>query len=224
MLTWDLLSTLTKTLNICAIPDMSSGAQRRVQLTKASNNAFLSTNLDRMKLVFRSARDGGDGKHKNLYTMENAQLGKYGGGEITRLTNGPWTDTCCEWSPRGDWIVFSSTRDKPKGALEKDNGLDLGYFTVFLVKANDLSVVVRVMESGSDIAGHVNHPFFSSDGKSIVMTAILAAMSADPISLPLFLHSMRPYGDIFIFDIDPDNINKNKNVKKFNHKQHGTCF
>ncbi|KAL7175165.1 hypothetical protein ACSBR2_028884 [Camellia fascicularis] len=34
-----------KTLNICATPDMSSGAQRRVQLTKAFNNAFPSTNL-----------------------------------------------------------------------------------------------------------------------------------------------------------------------------------
>ncbi|KAI8015996.1 hypothetical protein LOK49_LG05G00783 [Camellia lanceoleosa] len=190
-----------ETLNICAIPDVSSGAQRT-------------------KLVFRSTREGGDEKHKNLYIMENAQSGEYGGGEITRLTNGPWTDTHCQWSPRGDWIVFSSTRDKPKGAPEKDNGLDPGYFAVFLVKANDPSVVVRVMASGSDVAGHVNHPFFSPDGKSIVVTADLAAVSADPVSLPLFLHSVRPYGDIFTFDIDPDNINKNKNVKKFNRITH----
>ncbi|CAL5392248.1 unnamed protein product [Camellia sinensis] len=209
-----------ETLNICAIPDVSSGAQRRVQLTKGSNNAFPSTNPDGTKLVFRSTRDGGDEKHKNLYIMENAQSGEYGGGEITRLTNGPWTDTHCQWSPRGDWIVFSSTRDKPKGAPEKDNGLDPGYFAVFLVKVNDPSVVVRVMASGSDVAGHVNHPFFSPDGKSIVVTADLAAVSADPVSLPLFLHSVRPYGDIFTFDIDPDNINKNKNVKKFNRITH----
>ncbi|KAL7219560.1 hypothetical protein ACSBR2_012586 [Camellia fascicularis] len=209
-----------KTLNICAIPDVSSGAQRRIQLTKASNNAFPSTNPDGTKLVFRSTRDGGDEKHKNLYIMENAQSGEYGGGEITRLTNGPWTDTHCQWSPRGDWIVFSSTRDKPKDAPEKDNGLDPGYFAVFLVNVNDPSVVVRVMSSGSDVAGHVNHPFFSPDGKSIVVTADLAAVSADPISLPLFLHSVRPYGDIFTFNIDPDNINKNKNVKKFNRITH----
>ncbi|GMP55757.1 hypothetical protein CsSME_00020484 [Camellia sinensis var. sinensis] len=209
-----------ETLNICAIPDVSSGAQRRVQLTKGSNNAFPSTNPDGTKLVFRSTRDGGDEKHKNLYIMENAQSGEYGGGEITRLTNGPWTDTHCQWSPRGDWIVFSSTRDKPEGTPEKDNGLDPGYFAVFLVKVNDPSVVVRVMASGSDVAGHVNHPFFSPDGKSIVVTADLAAVSADPVSLPLFLHSVRPYGDIFTFDIDPDNINKNKNVKKFNRITH----
>ncbi|XP_028095415.1 uncharacterized protein LOC114295389 [Camellia sinensis] len=207
-------------LNICAIPDVASGAHRRVQLTKGSNNAFPSTNPDGTKLVFRSTRDGGDEKHKNLYIMENAQSGEYGGSEITRLTNGPWTDTHCQWSPRGDWIVFSSTRDKPEGTPEKDNGLDPGYFAVFLVKANDPSVVVRVMTSGIDVAGHVNHPFFSPDGKSIVVTADLAAVSADPVSLPLFLHSVRPYGDIFTFDIDPDNINKNKNVKKFNRITH----
>ncbi|GMP50259.1 hypothetical protein CsSME_00016953 [Camellia sinensis var. sinensis] len=171
------------------------------------------------KLVFRSTRDGGNKRYKNLYIMENAQSGEFGGGEITRLTNGPWTDTHCQWSPRGDWIVFSSTRDKPEGAPESDNGLDPGYFAVFLVKANDPSVVVRVMASGSDVVGHVNHPFFSPDGKSIVVTADLAAVSVDPISLPLFLHSVRPYGDIFTFDIDSDNIYKNKNVK-FNRITH----
>ncbi|CAL5389416.1 unnamed protein product [Camellia sinensis] len=208
-----------KTVNICAIPNVSSGAQRRVQLTKGFNNAFPSTNPDGTKLVFRSTRDGGNKRYKNLYIMENAQSGEYGGGEITRLTNGPWTDTHCQWSPRGDWIVFSSTRDKPEGAPESDNGLDPGYFAVFLVKANDPSVVVRVMASGSDVVGHVNHPFFSPDGKSIVVTADLAAVFVDPISVPLFLHSVRPYGDIFTFDIDSDNIYKNKNVK-FNRITH----
>ncbi|KAF2320128.1 hypothetical protein GH714_024070 [Hevea brasiliensis] len=42
--------------------------------------------------------------------------------------------------------------------------------------------------------GHVNHPCFSPDGKSIAVTADLAAVSVDPISLPMFLHSVRPYG------------------------------
>ncbi|XP_057999584.1 uncharacterized protein LOC110652627 isoform X2 [Hevea brasiliensis] len=68
--------------------------------------------------------------------------------------------------------------------------------------------------------GHVNHPFFSPDGKSIAVTADLAAVSVDPISLPLFLHSVRPYGDVFTVDIDPDDINKNKDVKKFNRITH----
>lgn len=172
------------------------------------------------KFVFRSTRDGGDNKHKNLYIMENAEVGEYGDGTVTRLTNGPWTDTHCQWSPNGDWIVFSSTRDKPKDAPELDNGLDPGYFALFLVKASDPTVVIRVMKSGDDLAGHVNHPVFSPDGRSIVVTADLAGVSADPISLPLFIHSVRPYGDIFMVDIDPDDVKKNRDVKKFHRVTH----
>ncbi|XP_062113470.1 uncharacterized protein LOC133824566 [Humulus lupulus] len=211
---------ISKKLDICAIPEVSSGKRHRKQLTRISNNAFPSTNADGTKLVFRSARDGGEKRHKNLYIMEDAQSGEFGEGTITRLTNGPWTDTHCQWSPRGDWIVFSSTRDKPASAPATDNDLDPGFFAVFIVKANDPSVVIRVLGSGNDLGGHVNHPFFSPDEKSIVVTADLAAVSVDPISLPLFLHSVRPYGDIFTVDIDPDDINKNKNVKKFNRVTH----
>lgn len=209
-----------QTVNIFAIPVVARREKHRKQLTIASNNAFPSTNPDGTKLVFRSTRDGGDKKYKNLYIMDDAQAGEYGDGTITRLTNGPWTDTHCQWDPRGDWIVFSSTRDKPKNAPEKDNNLDPGYFAVFLVKWNDPSVVVRVIGSASDLAGHVNHPFFSPDGNSIVVSSDLAAVSADPISLPIIEHSVRPYGDIFTFDIDRDDIKKNKDVKKFNRITH----
>ncbi|KAL5583452.1 hypothetical protein UlMin_015894 [Ulmus minor] len=163
--------------------------------------------------------------------MEDARSGDYSGGKITRLTQGAWTDTHCQWSPREDWIVFSSTRDKPEGAPEKDNGLDPGYFSVFLVNvnkqdvvkrvmANDPSVVIRVLRSGSDVAGHVNHPFFSPDGRSIVVTADLTGVSIDPISLPLFEHSVRPYGDIFTVVIDLNDINKNKDLKEFKRIAH----
>ena len=87
---------------------------------------------------------------------------------------------------------------------------------VFLVKVNDPSEVMRVLGSGSDLAGHVNHPLFSPNGKSIIVTADLAAVSIDAISLPLFEHFVRRYGNIFTFDIDPNDINKNKDVKRFN--------
>ncbi|KAI8548788.1 hypothetical protein RHMOL_Rhmol07G0301200 [Rhododendron molle] len=208
-------------VNIFSFPAVARGEKARKRLTKkGSNNAFPSTNPDGTKLVFRSTRDGGDKKHKNLYIMDKAEDGEYGEGTITRLTNGPWTDTHCQWDPRGDWIVFSSTRDKPKDAPENDNELDPGYFAVFLVKWNNPSVVVRVIESASNLAGHVNHPFFSPDGNSIVVSADLAAVSVDPTALPLFEHSVRPYGDIFTVDIDRDDINKNKNVKKFNRITH----
>ncbi|KAL5578675.1 hypothetical protein UlMin_011117 [Ulmus minor] len=210
-----------ESVDICAIPKVSRCRAPQkcdfIQLTNGFfNNSFPSTNPDGTKLVFRSTRSG----YKNLYIMEDAKIGEYSGGKITRLTHGAWTDTHCQWSPREDWIVFSSTRDKPEGAPEKDNGLDPGYFAVFLVNVNKRDVVIRVLRSGSDVAGHVNHPFFSPDGRSIVVTADLAGVSVDPISLPLFEHSVRPYGDIFTVDIDLNDINKNKDVKKFTRITH----
>lgn len=212
-----------KKLDICAIPNVSRAKHQREVLTKGGfNNAFPSTNPAGTKLVFRSARrNGQDKKYKNLYIMEDAQNGEFGG-KITRLTEGDWTDTHCQWSPTGDWVVFSSTRDKRHvpNAPESDNGLDPGYFAVFIVNVNKRDVVIRVLASGNDLAGHVNHPFFSPDGKSIVVTSDLAAVCCEPISLPLFEHSVRPYGDIFAVDIDPENIENNEDVKDFTRITH----
>ncbi|KAJ6848493.1 uncharacterized protein M6B38_274750 [Iris pallida] len=193
--------------NVCQYLHIHSQPPVVRLISDGSNNAFPSTNPDGTKLVFRSTANGGEKNYKNLYIMEDAQSPS---SKITRLTEGEWNDTHCQWSPNGEWIVFSSSRDKPAGAPESDNGLDDGYFAVFLVKWDDPSVVVRVMTSGSNIAGHVNHPHFSPDGASIVVTSDLAAVSVDPISLPLFMHSVRPYGDIFTVDIDPSDITKNK--------------
>ncbi|GJN04352.1 hypothetical protein PR202_ga21895 [Eleusine coracana subsp. coracana] len=218
-------------LEIYAIFNVSAtdGRSQTKRLTDGGfNNAFPSSNPEGTKIVFRSTRDHTSGfKYKNLYIMQDAQAGETAGdGTVTRLTQGDWTDTHCQWSPRGDWIVFSSTRDKPANAEKLDNGLDLGHFGVYLVNSKDSSVVVRVVTSAdpgpsaSSVAGHVNHPVFSPDGRSIAFTSDLAAVSAEPISMPMFLHSVRPYGDIFSVDIDPDDIQKNKDIKKFHRVTH----
>jgi Tol biopolymer transport system component len=152
--------------------------------------------------------------------MEDSDMGEHGEGTVTRLTNGPWTDTHCSWSPRGDWIVFSSSRDKPAQAPEKDI-LDPGFFAIFLVNAYNHDVVVRVMKSSDTIAGHVTHPMFSPDMRSIVVTADLAAVSVEPISMPQFLHSVRPYGDVFSVDLrDTADITKNKDIEEFHRITH----
>ncbi|KAH9605430.1 hypothetical protein KSS87_001025 [Heliosperma pusillum] len=185
------------------------------------NNAFPSSNPDGTRLVYRSTNGGGTDLHKNLYIREEAHIAKQEQEiTVTRLTNGAWTDTHCDWSPNGKWIVFSSTRDKPANAPVSDNDLDPGYFAVYLVAVDNPTVVIRVIHSGPDFAGHVNHPFFSPSGNSIVVASDLAAVSCDPISLPLFTHSVRPYGDIFTVDIDPEDIQKNKDIQTFNRMTH----
>jgi Tol biopolymer transport system component len=213
-----------KPLEIYAISNASGpSASRKVQrLTNGGfNNAFPSSNAEGDKFVFRSTRDGGRDKfHKNLYVMEDAEDGEFGQGTVTRLTSGPWTDTHCNWSPRGDWIVFSSTREMPASAPEKAF-LDAGFFAVYMVSASDPTVVVRVVQSSATLAGHVNHPVFSPDMRSIVFTSDLAAVSNEPISMPVFLHSVRPYGDILSVDLrDTDDISKNKDIQEFHRITH----
>ncbi|WOG94413.1 hypothetical protein DCAR_0313708 [Daucus carota subsp. sativus] len=208
-------------LHIYHIANVSKERRHHMQLTTSGNNAFPSTNPEGTKLVYRSTRDCKNNEgYKNLYIMEDLALGDSVEENITRLTEGNWVDTHCQWSPSGNWIVFSSSRHKSPTAAKKDHMLDAGYFAIYLVDPKHKDVVVRVLGSADDLAGHVNHPFFSPDGKSIVITADLAAVSVDPISLPLIEHSARPYGDIFSVDIDPNDIKKNENVKKFNRLTH----
>lgn len=219
-------------LDIYRIPNASQGNGHAGALTDVDdgyNNAFPSTNPEGTKLVFRSTRDHPEDPKaavkdgfKNLYIMENAEEGDFGEADIRRLTYGDYVDTHCQWSPSGEWIVFSSTRDKPPGAARKDFKLDAGFFAIYLVNPDPKhsDVIIRVFGSGDDYSGHVNHPFFSPDGRSIVVTADLAGISVDPISLPLVEHSVRAYGDIFSVDIDKDDINKNKDVKDFKRLTH----
>ncbi|XP_044948499.1 uncharacterized protein LOC123398051 [Hordeum vulgare subsp. vulgare] len=229
---------IKETVKIIMIPNVSAPGRRRgLPLTdKPFNCAFPSTNFKGDKLVFRSSRDrvGGERKHKNLFIID-AIKGEAAG--VDQLTDGPWTDTHCSWSPREgcDWIVFSSSGRpeedvfKPPGEPELDHGLDPGYFAVYLVSASAkdmlkgvVPVPVRVIYSAPTIAGHINHPVFSPDMMSIVFAADLAAVSADPISMPHFTHSVRPYGDIFSVNLvdTKDDMTKNKDIKEFHRVTH----
>ncbi|MCL7040390.1 hypothetical protein MKW94_029543 [Papaver nudicaule] len=203
-------------VNINAITNVSRYRRQSHALTDRYNNAFPSSSPDGKKLVYRSTGEDG---FKNLYIMEDSRRGVVRGAKPTRLTKGEWTDTHCQWSPKGDWIVFSSTRDKPEGAPPTDQGLDPGYFAVFLVKWDSPDVLVRVMTSGRDISGHVNHPCFSPNGRSIVVSSDIAGVSVDPISLPLFEHSVRSYGDIFSIDL-PEDYQKTYQDGKYKNGEH----
>jgi Tol biopolymer transport system component len=204
------------------------------RLTKGDfNHAFPSSNHDGSKLVFRCTRDRTHGasvrpmNHTNLYVMEDAGEGEWGEGTVTQLTDGPWVDTHCSWAPSGDWIVFSSSRDKDPGAPDRDF-VDAGFFSVYIVNAGErdptgktMPAPVRVIHSADTFRGHVNHPVFSHDMRSIVFTSDLAAVSVEPISMPIFIHSVRPYGDIFSVDLrDDKDVKKNENITEFHRLTH----
>ncbi|XP_051139327.1 uncharacterized protein LOC127257080 [Andrographis paniculata] len=150
-----------------------------------ANNAFPSPSPDGKCIVFRSGRSG----HKNLYIMD-ALEGEPAG--LHRLTNGPWTDTMCNWSPDGDWIAFASDRENPGG----------GSFELFKIHPNGTGLR-KVLQSG--LAGRTNHPWFSHDSKYIVLTSDYAGVSAEPISYP---HQYQPYGDIFVIKADGSGIRR----------------
>lgn len=153
--------------------------------TGGENNAFPSASPDGKWVAFRSGRSG----HKNLYLMD-AVNGEAGG--LYRLTEGPWSDTMCNWSPDGDWIAFASDRENPGS----------GSFELFKIHPNGTGLQ-KVIQSGS--GGRANHPWFSPDGKYIVLTSDYAGVSAEPISNP---HHYQPYGDIFVIKSDGSDIRR----------------
>lgn len=154
-------------------------------LTKEDNNAFPSPSPDGKYVVFRSGRTG----HKNLYIMD-AEEGEEGG--LWQLTEGPWTDTMCTWSPDGEWIAFASDRESPGS----------GGFAMHFIHPNGTGLH-RVLNSST--AGRVNHPWFSPDSKSLVFTSDYTGVSAEPISVP---HQFQPYGEIFMAKVDGSELRR----------------
>ncbi|KAM0946362.1 putative transcription factor WD40-like family [Dioscorea sansibarensis] len=149
------------------------------------NNAFPSPSPDGESLVFRSGRSG----HKNLYIMDS-KLGE--NARLQRLTEGPWTDTMCNWSPDGDWIAFASDRDNPGN----------GSFAIYMIHPNGTGLR-KVVQSGD--GGRANHPWFSPDSKRLAFTSDYAGVSAEPVANP---HHYQPYGDIFTVAIDGSDIRR----------------
>ncbi|KAL4272121.1 hypothetical protein GQ457_13G021670 [Hibiscus cannabinus] len=149
------------------------------------NNAFPSPSPDGKRIVFRSGRSG----HKNLYIMDAIE-GEIGG--LQRLTDGPWTDTMCNWSPDGDLIAFASDRHNPGS----------GSFEIYLIHPNGTGLRKLISSKSS---GRTNHPWFSPDGKLIVFTTDYGGISAEPISNP---HQYQPYGEIYTIRPDGSDLQR----------------
>ncbi|OMO55007.1 WD40-like Beta Propeller [Corchorus olitorius] len=166
------------------VDDADQSNYKRLTLD-AKNNAFPSPSPDGKWVVFRSGRTG----YKNLYIMDAIE-GEVAG--LQRLTEGPWTDTMCNWSPDGDWIAFASDRDNPGS----------GSFSLYMIHPNGTGLR-RLFKSGSD--GRANHPSFSPDGKVLVFTTDYGGISAEPISNP---HHYQPYGEIYTMKLDGSDLKR----------------
>ena len=92
------------------------------------------------------------------------------GGTLRRLTNARGYDAEASYSPDGQWIVFSSTRDayarELSAAERKQLEVDPSYFgEIYLMRADaDGSGVKRL----TSVPGYDGGPFFSPDGKRII--------------------------------------------------------
>jgi Tol biopolymer transport system component len=104
---------------------------------------------------------------------------------IQRVTDNPATDTMPAFSPQGDQIVFTSTRDG-----------DYELYAVQITADGMPGPVRRLTQSpGNDV-----HPCFSLDGQWLVFASARGGLNDEQ---PLFgaMHPFpaQPYGEIYAF-------------------------
>ena len=91
-------------------------------------------------------------------------------GTLRRLTNSRGYDAEASYSPDGQWIAFSSTRDgyerRLSPAERKQLEADPSYFgEIYIMRADATGSAVRRLTS---VPGYDGGPFFSPDGKRII--------------------------------------------------------
>src|SRR5262245_40365678 len=143
--------------------------QTRDVLFASTHHDPRSAQLQKEELDFRAS--GQERRYSWDYDPEmelyvrNQQTGSY-----RRLTNKRGYDAEASYSPDGQWIVFSSTRDaydRPLSPAEqKQLGVDPSYFgEIYIMRADaDGSGVKRL----TSVPGYDGGPFFSPDGKRII--------------------------------------------------------
>lgn len=162
-------------------------------LTKedTGNNAFPCSSPDGKYVVFRSGRSG----HKNLYIVD-AINSEFEGGEVRRLTEGPWIDTMPSWSPDGKLIAFSSNRYNP------DNEATFGIYLMEPDGKGVRRVPVATLEEERE---RLNHVCFSVDGEWLLFTANLGGVTVEPVSLP---NQFQPYGELYLVRLDGSGLQR----------------
>ena len=109
-------------------------------------------------------------------------------GSYRRLTNARGYDAEGSYSPDGQWIVFSSTRDayarQLSPAEQKQLETDPSYFAEIYIMRVDGSGVRRL----THVPGYDGGPFFSPDGKRIIWRRF------DTTGVIADVHTMNPDG------------------------------
>ena len=102
------------------------------------------------------------------------------GGNVRRLTDNPATDTMPAFSPLGDSIAFTSTRDDG----------DYEIYTLAIDAEGNPGAAKRITHS----KGRDTHPKFSPDAKWLVFTSERGGINDEEPLIPVF--NPQPYGDI----------------------------
>ena len=128
-----------------------------------------STQLQAEELKFRAS-----GQERRYSWDYDAEMELYvrsaKSGTLRRVTNARGYDAEASYSPDGQWIAFSSTRDayarRLSPAEQKQLDTDPSYFgEIYIVRADSDGADARRLTS---VAGYDGGPFFSPDGKRII--------------------------------------------------------
>jgi len=126
-----------------------------------------SAQLQKDELEFRAS--GKERRYSWDYDPEmDLYVRRAGTGALDRLTNVRGYDAEASYSPDGQWIVFSSTRQaydhRLSAAEQKQLETDPSYFGEIYVMRSSGSDLKRLTR----VAGYDGGPFFSPDGKRII--------------------------------------------------------
>ncbi len=134
-----------------------------VKLTFGGQNAEAYWSLDGKKLVWQTTQP--EFPDEQIFSMNADGSGK------RLLSTGLGRTTCSYFTPRGDWVYFSSTHEKNRG---KQAPVDMSKGYVWRV--NPEFALYRVRPDGKDLqkvlqkAGYVAETTISPDGKFMTLT------------------------------------------------------
>jgi Tol biopolymer transport system component len=142
------------------------------------NNGMPSWSPDGKQVVYRIAR--GTTRQLHILDVDTKKS------RSRKLETGSDFETFPAWSPRGDWIAFTSKRD--------------GDYDIFRIKSDGTGLRRLTHSRGNDA-----HPAFSPDGKWIAFSTARHGFKDEAVQL-LLSATFQPYGEIAVMRIDGSDV------------------